>query len=183
MALPTDATTPRLQMAMAAGSPKPSKKTPPTQKTPGAMASTAPVSRLASSSSPMSSSGMDLSSVPSMKTIDAASVATVLAMDPSVLVFDEPTAGLDPRGRRELMAVMATRPETLLVSTHDLAMVSDALPRTVIVDDGVVVADGPSDQLLADDALLAAGHVAKGVMAEACGVGFDRFAAAAVGRV
>ena len=84
------------------------------------------------------------------------SVATVLSMDPSVLVFDEPTAGLDPRGRRELMGVMASRPETLLVSTHDLAMVAEALPRTVILDEGSVVADGPSAELLDDEALLEA---------------------------
>jgi len=84
------------------------------------------------------------------------SVATVLAMDPSVLVFDEPTAGLDPRGRRELMGVMASRPETLLVSTHDLAMVAESLPRTVILDEGVVVADGPSVELLEDEPLLEA---------------------------
>ena len=83
-------------------------------------------------------------------------VATVLSMDPSVLVFDEPTAGLDPRGRRELMAVMAGRPETLLVSTHDLAMVAETLPRTVVLDDGAVVADGPSAELLRDEALLEA---------------------------
>ncbi len=84
------------------------------------------------------------------------SVATVLSMDPSVLAFDEPTAGLDPRGRRELMGVMASRPETLLVSTHDLAMVAETLPRTVILDEGVVVADGPSAELLRDAALLEA---------------------------
>ena len=84
------------------------------------------------------------------------SVATVLSMDPSVLVFDEPTAGLDPRGRRELMAVMASRPETLLVSTHDLAMVAEALPRMIIIDEGVVVADGLSAELLQDEALLEA---------------------------
>ena len=83
-------------------------------------------------------------------------VATVLSMDPSVLVFDEPTAGLDPRGRRELMAVMASRPETLLVSTHDLAMVAETLARTVILDGGVVVADGSSAELLRDEALLEA---------------------------
>ena len=83
-------------------------------------------------------------------------VATVLSMDPSVLAWDEPTAGLDPRGRRELMAVMASRPETLLVSTHDLAMVAETLPRTVILDAGAVVTDGPSSELLRDEALLEA---------------------------
>ena len=83
-------------------------------------------------------------------------VATVLSMDPSVLVFDEPTAGLDPRGRRELMGVMSSRPETLLVSTHDLAMVAETLPRAVIIDEGAVVADGPSAEMLHDDTLLEA---------------------------
>ncbi len=83
-------------------------------------------------------------------------VATVLSMDPTILAFDEPTAGLDPRGRRELMAVMTSRPETLLVSTHDLAMVAEAIPRMVIIDEGTVVADGPSAELLMDDVLLEA---------------------------
>jgi cobalt/nickel transport system ATP-binding protein len=83
-------------------------------------------------------------------------VATVLSMDPTVLVLDEPTAGLDPRGRRELMAVLAVRPETLLVSTHDLAMVAETLSRTVVLDGGAVVADGPSAELLRDEALLEA---------------------------
>ena len=84
------------------------------------------------------------------------SVATVLSMDPSVLVFDEPTAGLDPRGRRELIAVMAARSETLLVSTHDMAMVADALARVIVLDEGQIVADGPSAEILEDEALLLA---------------------------
>jgi len=84
------------------------------------------------------------------------SVATVLSMDPSVLVFDEPTAGLDPRGRRELIGVMAGRPETLLVSTHDLAMVQDALDRVIVLDGGEVVADDVAASVLADEELLSA---------------------------
>ena len=82
------------------------------------------------------------------------SLATVLSMDPSVLVFDEPTSGLDPRGRRELMELMATRSETLLVSSHDMAMVAQTFPRVVIIDDGRVVADGPSAAILEDEELL-----------------------------
>jgi cobalt/nickel transport system ATP-binding protein len=84
------------------------------------------------------------------------SIATVLSMDPSVLVFDEPTAGLDPRGRRELMGGMASRPETLLVSTHDLAMVAEAIPRMIILDEGQIVADGPSVEILEDETMLLA---------------------------
>jgi cobalt/nickel transport system ATP-binding protein len=84
------------------------------------------------------------------------SLATVLAMDPSILVFDEPTAGLDPRGRRELMRLMVGRPETLLVSTHDMAMVAEVFERVVLIDDGRIVADGPAGSVLADEPLLLA---------------------------
>jgi cobalt transport protein ATP-binding subunit len=84
------------------------------------------------------------------------SLATVLSMDPTVLVFDEPTAGLDPRGRREIIGVLAERSETLLVSTHDMALVAEAFPRVVILDEGEIVADGPASELLEDEALLLA---------------------------
>jgi cobalt transport protein ATP-binding subunit len=81
-------------------------------------------------------------------------IATVLSMQPEVLVLDEPTAGLDPRGRRELINLLRELPQTMLVSTHDLHMVQELFPRTVIMDQGHVVADGVTQQLLADDALL-----------------------------
>jgi cobalt/nickel transport system ATP-binding protein len=83
-------------------------------------------------------------------------LATVLSMDPSVLVFDEPSAGLDPRGRRELIRLLATLPQTQLVSTHDMRLVAELFPRTVVMDGGTIVADGPTDRILADDALLEA---------------------------
>jgi cobalt transport protein ATP-binding subunit len=83
-------------------------------------------------------------------------LATVLSMDPSILVFDEPSAGLDPRGRRELIGLLRTLGQTLLVSTHDMRLVAEVFPRTVIVDGGTIVADGPTDRILADQALLEA---------------------------
>ena len=83
-------------------------------------------------------------------------LATVLSMDPSILVFDEPSAGLDPRGRRELIGLLRTLDQTMLVSTHDMRLVAEVFPRTVIVDGGTIVADGPTDRILADQALLEA---------------------------
>jgi cobalt/nickel transport system ATP-binding protein len=81
-------------------------------------------------------------------------LATVLSMNPSILVFDEPSAGLDPRGRRELITLLRSLDQTMLVSTHDMRLVAQVFARTVVVDDGAVVADGPTDRILADAALL-----------------------------
>lgn len=83
-------------------------------------------------------------------------LATVLAMDPSVLVFDEPSAGLDPRGRRELIGLLRGLDQTMLVSTHDMRLVAEVFPRVVVMDDGRIVADGPTSAILSDDALLLA---------------------------
>jgi cobalt transport protein ATP-binding subunit len=81
-------------------------------------------------------------------------MATVLSMNPSVLAFDEPSAGLDPRGRRELIRLMCDLPQTLVVATHDMRLVAEVMTRTVVMDDGLIVADGPTDAVLADRALL-----------------------------
>jgi len=81
-------------------------------------------------------------------------LATVLSMDPSVLVFDEPSAGLDPRGRRQLIDLLSGLTQTLLVATHDMRLVADVLPRTVVMDAGLIVADGPTARVLADADLL-----------------------------
>lgn len=81
-------------------------------------------------------------------------IATVLAMAPDILVLDEPSAGLDPRGRRQLIELLRALPLTMLVSTHDMAMVRELFPRMVIMDEGRVVADGPTERLFEDVALL-----------------------------
>jgi len=84
-------------------------------------------------------------------------LATVLSMDPSVLVFDEPSAGLDPRGRRQLIGLLLGLTQTLIVATHDMRLVAEVLPRTVVMDGGLVVADGPTADIL-DDATLLEAH-------------------------
>ncbi len=83
-------------------------------------------------------------------------IATVLSMKPDVLVLDEPTAGLDPRARRALIELLRELPQTMIVATHDLPLVKELLVRTVIMDGGQIVADGPTKQLLSDQALLEA---------------------------
>lgn len=83
-------------------------------------------------------------------------IATVLSMDPEILVLDEPSAGLDPRARRSLINLLRQLPITMLVSTHDMLMVRELFPRMIIMDEGHVVADGPTAALMADAALLEA---------------------------
>jgi cobalt/nickel transport system ATP-binding protein len=78
-----------------------------------------------------------------------AALAGVLAMRPSVLLLDEPSAFLDPRGRRELIELIRTLPGTKLIATHDLDLVLDVCPRMLVLDGGKLVADGPACELLA----------------------------------
>ena len=81
-------------------------------------------------------------------------IATVLSMDPKILILDEPTAGLDPRARRTLINLLRELPITMLISTHDMTMVKELFPRTVIMDDGHIVADGKTKDMLDDEKLL-----------------------------
>ncbi len=83
-------------------------------------------------------------------------IATVLSMDPQILVLDEPTAGLDPRARRSLMRLLAEMQRTMLVATHDMHMVAEMFPRVIVLDEGAVAADGPTENILRDEAFLTA---------------------------
>lgn len=83
-----------------------------------------------------------------------AAIASVLSMQPDILALDEPTSGLDPRTRRRLIGLLHELPQTMLVATHDMQLVAQVFPRTVILDGGWVVADGPTGELLADERLL-----------------------------
>jgi len=82
-----------------------------------------------------------------------AAIATVLAIGPSVLMFDEPTAFLDPKGKRHLAETLKTLSHTMLLATHDMEFAIETCGRVVILKGGRIAADGPPS-LLRDDALL-----------------------------
>lgn len=77
-------------------------------------------------------------------------IAGVLAMEPQVLVFDEPTAQLDPRSRRQLIELLQTLPQTQIIATHDLDLALELCDRTVVLNQGQVVFDGVTEQILSD---------------------------------
>lgn len=83
-----------------------------------------------------------------------AAMAAVLAMSPGILVLDEPSTGLDPRGRRQLIGLLRSFTHTKIIASHDLDLVLELSPRTILLHAGTVAADGPTTELLRDDALL-----------------------------
>jgi cobalt/nickel transport system ATP-binding protein len=89
----------------------------------------------------------------------AVAIATVLAMSPSILVMDEPSSNLDPRARRLLIELLKTFHHTKIVATHDLDLVLDLCPRTIVMHQGAVAADGPTETVFRDQALLERCHL------------------------
>lgn len=81
-------------------------------------------------------------------------IATVLAMEPSVLVMDEPTSDLDPRARRQIIDLIRRFGHTTLIATHDMEMVLDLCDRTIVMKEGRIVADGSTRHVFGDLALL-----------------------------
>ena len=83
-------------------------------------------------------------------------LAGVLACEPEILVLDEPTSDLDPRGRREFKALLRQIPATKLIATHDLEFAVEMCSRAIVLDAGRIVADGPLREVLDDEALMLA---------------------------
>ena len=81
-------------------------------------------------------------------------IATVLAMEPTVLVMDEPTSNLDPRARRQIIDLIRRFSHTTLIATHDMEMVLDLCDRTIVMKEGRIVADGSTRHVFGDLALL-----------------------------
>ena len=88
-----------------------------------------------------------------------AAIATILAMEPEVMLMDEPSTALDPANRRRLIQILQKLPVTKLIATHDLDLVLETCDRVLILDDGGLAADGPAAELLRERALLEAHHL------------------------
>lgn len=98
----------------------------------------------------------------------AVAIATVLAMSPSILVLDEPTSNLDPAARRSFIELLATFRHTKILATHDLDMVLDLCPRTIVLKEGRVAADGPTAKIFSDEALLRDCRLEKPLRMQGC---------------
>lgn len=83
-----------------------------------------------------------------------AAIATVLAMEPEILLMDEPSTALDPCNRRQVIRTINTLPQTMLIASHDLDMILDTCGRVVLLSQGMIAADGPADAVLYDRELL-----------------------------
>ncbi|HWQ73390.1 MAG TPA: ABC transporter ATP-binding protein [Desulfitobacteriaceae bacterium] len=86
----------------------------------------------------------------------AAAIASILSMQPEILVMDEPTAALDPKSRRKVMNLLHNIGQTKIITSHDLDMVFDLCERTIVLKNGVIAADGLTSEILADAGLMEA---------------------------
>jgi cobalt/nickel transport system ATP-binding protein len=80
----------------------------------------------------------------------SAALATALAMQPKLLLLDEPTAFLDPAGKRTLAAILQALPIAMLIATHDMEFVRETCPRAILLSGGRALADGDTGQILSD---------------------------------
>ena len=85
-----------------------------------------------------------------------AAIATILAMQPDIIIMDEPSIALDPKNRRNLIGILNGIEALKLVTSHDLDFILDTCPRTILLDEGRIIADGKSEEILSDKMLLEA---------------------------
>ena len=95
-------------------------------------------------------------------------IATVLSMSPDILVMDEPTNGLDPYARRQLMGLLKEFRHTRIFTSHDLDMVCELCERTIVLHNGEVRADGPTMEIFRDDDLLAQCRLERPLSMQGC---------------
>ena len=97
-------------------------------------------------------------------------IATVLSMLPEILVLDEPTNGLDPHARRQLIALLQAFHHTRIVTSHDLDMILELCDRTIVLHEGLVMADGPTMEIFSNDELLKTCRLEKPFAMQGCPV-------------
>lgn len=85
-----------------------------------------------------------------------ASIATILSLTPDIILMDEPSVGLDPKNRRNLIKVLNEFDHLKVIASHDLDFIWDTCSRVVLLDGGAIIADGKPDEILRDEALLSA---------------------------
>jgi cobalt/nickel transport system ATP-binding protein len=95
-------------------------------------------------------------------------IATVLSMEPNILVMDEPTSGLDPHARRQLMGLMKEFRHTKIFTSHDLDMIMELCDRVIVLGRGRVRADGTPAEIFANEALLAECRLEKPLSMQGC---------------
>ena len=88
-----------------------------------------------------------------------AAIATILAMDPELIIMDEPSTALDPVNRRRVIQTVNRLPQTKLIASHDLDMILDTCQRVILLSQGRIAADGPAEAILRDKALLEANRM------------------------
>lgn len=84
----------------------------------------------------------------------AVAIATVMAMNPDILIMDEPASNLDPKSRRQLINLLKGFKHTKIIASHDLDLILDVCERCMIIKDGKIVADGPAEEVLSNETLL-----------------------------
>ena len=100
----------------------------------------------------------------------AVAIAAVLSMSPDILVMDEPSSNLDPRSRRGLIDILKGFTHSKIIATHDLDMVMDLCRRTLVIREGKIIADGPTEEIMLDDELLASSNLEKPFRLQNCPV-------------
>jgi cobalt/nickel transport system ATP-binding protein len=95
-------------------------------------------------------------------------IASVLSMSPDILVMDEPSSGLDPRARHQLLTLLKSFAHTKIIASHDLDMVLDLCERTIILHEGKVKADGPTLEIFRNDQLLEESHLERPLRMQGC---------------
>lgn len=84
----------------------------------------------------------------------AVTIATVMAMNPDILVMDEPASNLDPKSRRQLINLLKSFKHTKIIASHDLDLILDLCERCIVIKGGTIVADGPAEEILLNEVLL-----------------------------